>query len=471
MKLFGNYLDSRTVTYAGLDALVFYFPVAWLSFRPACPGCADMAEIALEPYQLAAIPMLLLLLGAALGLYNSDAAHDLRTYLKRLLVSWQLIAVMAILLLALGSLAAGWRLGHSGLLAVAAIVLVMGVQGALRVVLAWWLERPSQRRRVLVVGDTAAAEKLAQYLQGPGLHRFQHLRTVEARQPRPQPTRIGALLVAGAPAEAPSLPDLAVSLRADQIVVACEDRGALPMDELLECKLRGIDVAEAPDFWERETGVVELARDGAAWLALSEGITLSRGRLRIKRAVDVLASFALIVTAAPLCLAVALAIRLESPGPIFYRQERVGLNGRIFRVWKFRSMRVDAESDGAPRWAANADDRTTRVGRFIRKVRIDEIPQVLNVLAGEMSFIGPRPERPFFVEQLREQIAFYDLRHRLAPGITGWAQVNYPYGASVEDARRKLAYDLYYLKRSNLFLDMLILLQTVRVVLFAHGAR
>jgi lipopolysaccharide/colanic/teichoic acid biosynthesis glycosyltransferase len=168
---------------------------------------------------------------------------------------------------------------------------------------------------------------------------------------------------------------------------------------------------------------------------------------------------------------VALAIGLDSPGPVFYGQERVGLNGAVFKAWKFRSMRVDAESDGAPRWASSRDDRVTRVGRFIRKVRIDEIPQVLNVLAGEMSFIGPRPERPFFVKQLREQIPYYDLRHRVPPGITGWAQVNYPYGATVEDARRKLAYDLYYLKRSDLILDLVILLQTVRVVLFAHGGR
>jgi lipopolysaccharide/colanic/teichoic acid biosynthesis glycosyltransferase len=165
------------------------------------------------------------------------------------------------------------------------------------------------------------------------------------------------------------------------------------------------------------------------------------------------------------------AIKLESRGSIFYRQERVGLNGRVFRVWKFRSMRSDAESDGVPRWATSSDDRVTRVGRFIRKVRIDEIPQIINVLAGDMSFIGPRPERPFFVEQLKQHIAYYDLRHRVRPGITGWAQVNYPYGASIDDAKRKFAYDLYYVKNNDVLLDFVILVQTVRVILFAQGSR
>ncbi|MDB5452814.1 MAG: sugar transferase, partial [Caulobacteraceae bacterium] len=173
----------------------------------------------------------------------------------------------------------------------------------------------------------------------------------------------------------------------------------------------------------------------------------------------------------PLAALIALAIKLESPGPAFYSQERVGLNGRVFRVLKFRSMRTDAEADGVARWASKSDDRVTRIGRFIRKVRLDEVPQVLNVLAGDMSFIGPRPERPAFIEELKKQIPLYDLRHRVRPGITGWAQVNYPDGATIEDAKQKLSYDLYYLKRNDFLLDIAILVQTVRVVLFSNGAR
>jgi exopolysaccharide biosynthesis polyprenyl glycosylphosphotransferase len=191
----------------------------------------------------------------------------------------------------------------------------------------------------------------------------------------------------------------------------------------------------------------------------------------LKRAADFTVSLAFLAAVLPLTLLVAMAIKLESKGPVFYRQERVGLNGRIFRVWKFRSMRIDAEKDGVPRWASAKDNRVTRVGRFIRATRIDEIPQIINVLEGDMSFIGPRPERPYFVQQLRREMPYYDLRHRVKPGITGWAQVNYRYGESIEDARQKLAFDLYYVKNNDFFLDLTILVQTVRVVLFAHGAQ
>jgi exopolysaccharide biosynthesis polyprenyl glycosylphosphotransferase len=191
----------------------------------------------------------------------------------------------------------------------------------------------------------------------------------------------------------------------------------------------------------------------------------------LKRVADFTFSFLFLAAVLPITLLVAIAIKLETKGPVFYRQERVGLNGEIFRVWKFRSMRIDAEKDGVPRWASSKDDRVTRVGRFIRKVRIDEIPQVLNVLKGDMSFVGPRPERPYFVQQLRQKIPYYDIRHRVKPGITGWAQVSYRYGETVEDARQKLAFDLYYVKKDDFFLDMAILVQTVRVILFAHGGQ
>lgn len=178
-----------------------------------------------------------------------------------------------------------------------------------------------------------------------------------------------------------------------------------------------------------------------------------------------------LILTSPICAIVALMIKLDSAGPVLFWQERVGLNGRIFRICKFRSMKVDAEADGVARWASEKDPRITRVGHFIRKFRLDEFPQVYNVIVGDMSFIGPRPERPVFVEQLRKDIPYYDIRHRVQPGITGWAQVSYKYGASREDAKRKLGYDLYYVKNGDLLLDVAILLQSVRVVLFAHGSR
>jgi exopolysaccharide biosynthesis polyprenyl glycosylphosphotransferase len=191
----------------------------------------------------------------------------------------------------------------------------------------------------------------------------------------------------------------------------------------------------------------------------------------VKRSFDVLASAVLLVLAAPMMIIAATAIFLESGRPIVFRQERVGLGGRTFMLLKFRSMRTDAEKDGVPRWAATGDPRVTRVGRFIRRTRIDELPQIFNVLKGEMSFVGPRPERPFFVAQLTEQVPFYGARHTVKPGLTGWAQVRYSYGASVEDAVRKLQYDLYYVKNHSVLLDSLILLSTVRVVVMGEGVR
>jgi sugar transferase (PEP-CTERM system associated) len=442
-----------------------------MSSRHACLGCGELGRLSISPYQAGAISLGLLLVTISIGLYNSDAAHDLRTYLKRFLVSWEVIAAAAAVFVAATGLAAVARFGLTPGLLLAGALGIMGVQVALRVALGWWFARPALRRRVLVLGDGAGAEKLAGFLRGPGRRRFQHLATLGGAAAETGPVRQGNVLLASAPSTAPRLTEVAQALRSEEVIVAFEDPGALPVDELLECKLRGVSVIDALDFWEREAGVVELAQGAGAWLALSEGLTIGRARRAVKRVVDIAISASFMFLAAPFCLLVAAAIRLESPGPVFYRQERIGLDGAVFRVWKFRSMRADAEADGAPRWAASGDDRVTLVGRFIRKTRIDEIPQVLNVLAGDMSFIGPRPERPFFVDQLRQQIPYYDLRHRVRPGITGWAQVNYPYGASVEDARRKLAYDLYYLKRCSLVLDLVILLQTVRVVLFAHGGR
>ena len=264
---------------------------------------------------------------------------------------------------------------------------------------------------------------------------------------------------------------MAESLHAEEIVVATDDRRGLPVDELLRCRLQGIQVTDYLSFWEREAGQIDIDHVGAGWLAFAEGFRLNLPRRAVKRTVDVVVALLFITFTFPIMLLTALAIKLDSRGSIFFSQDRVGLDGRIFKVLKLRSMRDDAEKDGVPVWSPHGDDRVTRVGRFIRKTRIDELPQVLNVLKGDMSFIGPRPERPFFVEQIRKEMPFYDLRHRVRPGITGWAQVNYPYGANMEDAKKKLAYDLYYVKNNDSLLDAAILVQTVRVVLFGHGGR
>jgi sugar transferase (PEP-CTERM system associated) len=260
----------------------------------------------------------------------------------------------------------------------------------------------------------------------------------------------------------------------DEIVVAVEDRrGSLMIDELLECRQLGILVTDLTTFFEREAGRVQLSLTHPSWLVFSGGFNATPVRRFSKRSFDLIVSLWVLLFAWPLMLLVMLAIRIESgPGqPIFYRQERVGARGRTFWLVKFRSMRTDAEVDGVARWAAADDDRVTRVGRLIRKVRLDELPQIWNVFKGEMSFIGPRPERPKFVADLGKKITYYHLRHCLKPGLAGWAQLRYPYGASEEDAAEKLKYDLYYVKNHNLLFDMLILIHTVEVVLFGKGAR
>jgi len=270
------------------------------------------------------------------------------------------------------------------------------------------------------------------------------------------------------------LRDWAERHEVDEIVVAVEDRrGSVLMEELLECRQLGIVVTDLTTFFEREAGRVQLSLTHPSWLVYSGGFNATPVRRFSKRSFDLIASFWVLLLAWPLMLLVVLAIRIESgPGqPILYRQERVGARGRTFWLVKFRSMRTDAELDGVARWASAHDDRVTRVGRFIRKVRLDELPQIWNVFRGEMSFIGPRPERPEFVADLGKKISYYNLRHCLKPGLAGWAQLRYPYGASEDDAAEKLKYDLYYVKNHNLLFDLLILIQTVEVVLFGKGAR
>jgi len=269
-----------------------------------------------------------------------------------------------------------------------------------------------------------------------------------------------------------SLLDVVRNLRIDEVIVAVRERrgGVLSLRELLDCKLLGTRILDLSTFFERVQGQVRLDSLRASWLIYGDGFRQGWTRTFVKRCFDLVVGTALLLVAMPVMLVTALLIVLEDGAPIFYSQERVGRGGRPFRVIKFRSMRRDAEKDGKPRWASSNDDRVTRVGRFIRKLRIDELPQLFNVLNGDMSLVGPRPERPYFVDQLTQQIPFYAVRHCVKPGVTGWAQVRYQYGASVDDAAEKLQYDLYYVKNHSLILDTLVLFETVRVVLTGEGA-
>jgi sugar transferase (PEP-CTERM system associated) len=324
------------------------------------------------------------------------------------------------------------------------------------------------KRSVLVYGSGTNAGRIQQLRRRADQRGFKVVGYVPARnEERVIPA--DRLVAADKP-----LSEVARELEIDEIVVAMDDRRQqFPLKELLDCRLGGVEITELATFLERETGKVYLDILVPSWMIFGSGFRRDVARLYSERAFDLLASVALLLVAAPFMLLTMLAIKFEDglSAPILYGQPRVGYGGKVFRVLKFRSMRVDAEKDGKARWAQANDDRITRIGKFIRKTRIDELPQLLNVLRGHMSFVGPRPERPEFVKQLSETIPYYEERHAVKPGITGWAQLCYPYGASEQDAIEKLQYDLYYVKNHGLLFDVLILLQTVEVILLGKGAR
>lgn len=260
----------------------------------------------------------------------------------------------------------------------------------------------------------------------------------------------------------------------NEIVLAFEEkRKKLPVSVLLECKLSGISVRDPIEFLERELGLIDFDYLDIGWMVFSDGFHNDLIGTAFKRVLDITGSMLLLLISSPLFLLASIAIKLDSSnsGPIFYKQKRVGLHGRLFNVWKFRSMYTNAEADGKPKWAVENDSRVTAVGVWLRKYRIDELPQLLNVFKGEMSLVGPRPERPEFVSELKQKHVLYGDRHRVKPGLTGWAQMRFPYTASSDDSIKKLQYDMYYVKNRTLLLDILILLQTVEVVLCGKGAR
>lgn len=322
-------------------------------------------------------------------------------------------------------------------------------------------------RRVLIVGTGVEAQSVFKDLRSDA----RHMREVVGFYPADSEF---SPVVEGAPLfdRTRKLTDLTSAYGIDEIVVAVREQrgGVMPMEQLLTCRTRGIKILDLAAFYERSHAEVPVDSLKASWLVYGNGFVQGPARRFAKRTFDILASSMLLIVTAPLMLLAAIAVKVDSRGPVFYRQERVGLGGRPFYCVKFRSMRTDAESDGVARWASKNDSRVTRVGAWMRKTRIDELPQLFTVLKGEMSIVGPRPERPEFVAQLSEQIPFYDLRHGVKPGVTGWAQVRYTYGASVEDARKKHQFDLYYLKNNSIWLDLQILVETVTVVLFREGA-
>jgi sugar transferase (PEP-CTERM system associated) len=335
---------------------------------------------------------------------------------------------------------------------------------------AWMVRQVVGTRRVLIVGTGSDAQQVWSDLRSGGQWAGYEVAGFF-------PTTETSTALVGVPqapvfAHGADMLALVRQHRVDEIIVAVREQrgGGVPMADLLNCRISGVRIMDLAGFYEHAKAEVPLDSLKASWLVYGHGFVQGRLRELSKRAFDIASSGTLLLLASPVMLLTALAIKLEGPGPVLYKQERVGMRGRGFMCIKFRSMRIDAEKDGVARWATKNDNRITRVGAFIRKTRIDELPQLLSVLAGEMSMVGPRPERPSFVAQLREQIPYYDLRHTVKPGLTGWAQVRYAYGASLEDAKRKHQFDLYYVKNNSLALDLMVLIETVSVVLFREGA-
>lgn len=397
----------------------------------------------------------------AVGVYGADALQSLRVATARLIVAVSLgIIFLSVLYFLLPSVTF-WRSNLLYGMGFAVLGLI-----AMRILLGRALGGQVFKRRVVVLGagPRAARLKALSKKPGSGFVVVGYVAMTEANRVIPEAIARDAIY---------NLADHVVLLNAYEVVLALEERrNALPLKDLLRIKTTGVHVNDISTFLERETGRVDLDSVNPSWLIFSDGF--SSGRMlsgAFKRLFDISASLTLLTLTMPLLIATAIAIKFDSRGPIFYRQRRVGLFSQGFDIPKFRSMRVDAESHGQAVWAEKDDPRITRVGRFIRKVRIDELPQCWSVLKGEMSFVGPRPERPQFVEDLEQKLPYYAERHMVKPGITGWAQINYPYGASIEDARQKLEYDLYYAKNYSPFLDLLILLQTARVVIWPEGAR
>jgi sugar transferase (PEP-CTERM system associated) len=323
------------------------------------------------------------------------------------------------------------------------------------------------RKRVLVLGVSRSARSIAE-LQTGGSQPFTVLGFLDDDPGAPEKVPQGLALLG----KSKDLLSLVDELQPDLVLVALQDmRRAFPAQDLLECRMRGIRVEDWATFYEKQTGKILVTDLRPSWLIFSDGFVKTHLTQTVKRTLDVVLATAGLVLAFPVMAAVAAAIKLDSKGPVLFRQERVGRNGRLFVLNKFRSMRTDAEVASGAVWAVSGDPRVTRIGRILRKTRLDELPQLFNVLLGDMSFVGPRPERPEFVRTLQRQIPFYMERLSVKPGITGWAQVRHHYAASVEDALEKLQYDLYYIKNLSPFLDLLILFSTIQVVLFARGSR
>jgi sugar transferase (PEP-CTERM system associated) len=465
VRIFKQYIPVSFFILGTGEILVFLFSIyagVALRFVGEWLGDPDFAGQIYPKAVVFAVVMFLCL--ASMGLYQRRFRHGTAGMVLRLLTAFLLgFVVMSLVNYLVPSLFLGR--GATLISFTVGFVLIL----LIRILFLRTIDEDTLKRRVLVLGAGPQAQQITQQLRRRTDRRgFLVVGYVHVRG---EHDVVDENLIIR-----PDVPllTLATKLQIDEVVIAVGDRRrkSFPVHELLDCKLSGVDVIDLLGFFEREVGKIKLDILNPSWMIFSDGFNQSQWINFEKRAFDMLVSLLLLVIVWPAMLLVAIAIKLEEGprAPVIYRQVRVGQHWKLFNVYKFRSMRVDAEKAGA-QWAQKNDTRITRVGDFIRKVRLDELPQIFNVLKGDMSFVGPRPERPEFVTNLTEQIPYYAERHRVKPGITGWAQVCYPYGASEKDSLEKLQYDLFYIKNFTLFLDLVVILQTAHEVIWGKGGR
>lgn len=462
------------MSYIRLNKHYIHLPYLFLGIAEACllgvSAWASQFFMAPQPdattnwAQIIIFSALLSCCTLSMGVYLALVREGFSSMVLRTLVSFFLLGSLSLFIIGLifGEELIPQALIFWGVLIATALVIVT------RFIFLKVVDTDQLRRRVVVYGAGARAKKLLDDLA-------------------PDMAVLGVTIVGCVPSENEAIqvdPQLVIEEPQDwltyakqaqisEIVISPDERrrssgNAFPLGQFLDCKLAGIVSSDALSFCERELGKIDISLLQPSWMLFSDGFKYSKRRSIAKRVFDLALASLFFMVLWPFMLLTAIAVRIDSPGPVLYHQIRVGLNGKTFRIYKFRSMRQDAEKNGAV-WAKKNDSRVTRVGAFIRNTRLDELPQLYNVLAGQMSFVGPRPERPEFVTELAEQIPFYETRHKVKPGLMGWAQLKYPYGASVEDAKNKLQYDLYYTKNHSFLMDMLIMIQTVEIILLGKG--
>lgn len=467
VKVFNTYMRYPVILLVVAEALALYLAVYTAVVIRSVVDTSSPVEFHFSLTQRHFFVVGLLLLAMlAVGLYQFDQRFNIKDVIARLIVSfgagWLFVASVYFVVPALS-------LPRLVVLSAAAIAFVFIV--AIRMFFIRTVDENVFRRRCIIYGSGESALKITRLRRRSDRRGFRVMAYVT---PEGETEKISEL-----DDSKPIYPDgdlsaIAAETGANEIVVALDDRrGTLPVRELMDCKLSGIKVVDLVGFFERETGKVRIDLLNPSWIIFSDGFGSSSVGDFSKNALDFTVALVGLALVWPVMLLTAIAIKIEEglSAPVFYQQIRVGIKGDPFGVLKFRSMRIDAEADGKARWATKDDDRITAVGRFIRKTRIDELPQLFNVLKGDMSVVGPRPERPTFVKELSEAIPYYSERHTVKPGITGWAQLKYPYGSSEKDAVEKLQFDLFYVKNHGLLFDLAIILQTVEVVLFGKGAR